>query len=182
MTDDMTSAELDDAEFARVLATMPIPAVDVVGLRRDADEDRFGLVLRESPFDGRLLWTQIGGRVRRGETLREALLRHVHGTLVGATLDLDDDPQPDYVLQFFPVDPPAAPIFGVDPRKHSIGMSFLLEIGGDPDVVPGGEGLELRWFTRAELTAVADDLWPGTGRAVEQLARRRTTTDEGGDR
>lgn len=172
----MTSAELSDEDFAKVLATMPIPAVDVVGLRRDADQDRFGLVLRESPFDGRLLWTQIGGRIRHGETIREALLRHVHGTLVGAVLDLQDDPQPDYVVQFFPTDPRIDRTYGVDPRKHSIGLSFLLEIGGEPDVVPGGEGVELRWFTGAELAAVGSDMWPGTGRAVQHLIHRRIPT------
>ncbi|NRQ48892.1 DUF4916 domain-containing protein [Aeromicrobium stalagmiti] len=175
----MASGELSAEDFARVLATMPIPAVDVVALRRDADEERFGLVLRESPFEQRLVWTQIGGRIRHGETLRDALLRHIHGTLVGAVVELEDDPQPDYVLQFFPTDPRIAPTYGVDPRKHSVGLSFLVEIGGEPDVVPGGEGLELRWFTRAELAAAGQDLWPGTGRAVEQLIARRLPTTKG---
>lgn len=175
----MTSPELSDEEFAQILATMPIPAVDVVGLRRDPDEERFGLILRETPFDGRLMWTQIGGRVRRGETLRDALLRHLGETLTGATVELGDDPQPDHVLQFFPDGAARSPIHGIDPRKHSIGLSFLLELGGDPGVVAGGEAIELRWFTRAGLAEARDDMWPGTARAVDRLiARRFPTTDQ----
>lgn len=144
---------------------MPLACVDFVLVRDASDGVEIGLILRDSPF-GRV-WCHLGGRIGRGETIREALLRHADDTL-GVTLDLAADPQPDHVYQWFPPDgrPADADMvaYGEDPRKHAIGLSFLVRAQGDPE--PRNEGLDFAWFPPARLP---DPLWPGCRSLLDRL-------------
>jgi hypothetical protein len=105
--------------------------------------------------------------VRRGETIAQAITRHLDDALTGAALDLPADPQPDHVYQWFPDDvapsrgrPGHVPglTYGRDPRKHAIGLTFALEASGDPVVRPGGEAIE---FAYHDADALPEPLWPG---------------------
>lgn len=151
--------------YALVEASVPIACVDFVPYRDTARGEReIGLILRESPFGQ--VWCHLGGRIGRGETIRGALLRHADDTL-GVSLDLPDDPQPDYVYQWFP--PENRPMdageltYGDDPRKHAIGLSYV-HASGDP--APQNEALEFAWF---RLDALPDPLRPGCAGLLERL-------------
>ncbi|MGY1774405.1 DUF4916 domain-containing protein [Geodermatophilus sp. SYSU D00804] len=54
------------------------------------------------PGGDRPVWCQHGGRVRQGESLRTALLRHLHETLSDVEIALPTEPQPTHVVQWFP--------------------------------------------------------------------------------
>ena len=159
---DGTVTFLPEALYAQIEQSIPIVAVDFVPL--DAVTARIGLILRESPF-GRV-WCHLGGRVLYGETIEAALRRQAQITL-GVDARLDRDPQPDYVYQWFP--PAVAPIDGTphgdDPRKHSIGLAFIVELVGEPQ--QAGEALDFAYFDVKELP---EPLWPGTRHVVEALS------------
>ncbi|MDE0545387.1 DUF4916 domain-containing protein [Microbacterium sp. C7(2022)] len=155
---------LPDDEYALVERSVPIVCVDFVPVRNPHDgEPEVGLILRESPF-GRV-WCHLGGRIQRGETIHDTLQRHARETL-NTSLLIGVDPQPLRVHQWFPptmhqdlnID------HGIDPRKHAIGLSFLVELEGDPE--PLNEALEFRFFRPGHLP---EPMWPGSARLIELL-------------
>ena len=161
---------LDDATWGAVQRTVPITCVDLLPFRAGGAE--VALVLRATPFGPEPRWCHMGGRVRYGETVRAALLRHLHETVSGAEVALPADPQPDYVMQWFadPVDPGRDGVaYGWDPRRHAVALCFAVELTGEPVPVPGGEALRFGWFETDALDGL--DLWPGTAELVAAMTR-----------
>lgn len=148
---------LPDDLYATIEQSVPIVCVDFVPTRGD----QVGLILRDSPF-GRV-WCHLGGRILRGETIAAALRRHAYDT-VQVDLALANDPQPGYVYQWFPAEvrPDDGLPHGDDPRKHAVGLSFVVDFIGEPQ--PRNEAIDFRWFT-----TLPEPLWPGTARLLERL-------------
>lgn len=160
---------LPDDVYALVERSVPIACVDFVPVRMAPDGRReIGLILRDSPF-GRV-WCHLGGRVQHGETVVGALRRHARDTLdVGVMVE--PNAQPAYVYEWFPPDvaPADGTSHGVDPRKHSIGLSFVVAIEGDP--TPQNEALDFGYFDPA---ALPEPMWPGSAELVGLLQRQST--------
>lgn len=137
---------LPEDEWVRLQAVIPIAVVDVVPIAPDDVPLRVGLIRRQTPHQGER-WNLVGGRIRRGETVSEALRRQVAETLGGrASVDVADDIQPHYVAQYAPeIRPP----FSYDPRKHAIGLTFALRIDGE--IAPRGEAVGFEWFDAKAL-------------------------------
>lgn len=168
------SAWVDAQTWEAVQQAVPILCVDLLPTRLAADSEwQIGLIKRQTPF-GRPMWCQIGGRVLHGETLREALVRHLETTLSDVPSGFSSDPQPDYVMQWFPTEQKPGdpgPRFGLDPRKHAVALSFLMQIEGEPVPVAGGEALEFSWFPLASFSEGERELWPGTEWLIRALTR-----------
>lgn len=158
---------LPDELYAQVERSIPLICVDFVPVRQVEGRTEIGLILRESPFGQ--VWCHLGGRISRGETITDALQRHARDTL-DTDLVLGADPQPSHVYQWFPpADTPESTqqlAHGVDPRKHSVGLSFTVELAGEPS--PRNEALDFSWFGPAELP---DPLWPGCQDLLYSLLR-----------
>jgi ADP-ribose pyrophosphatase YjhB (NUDIX family) len=160
---------------------LPIACVDAVLLDDSrGGAPRVGLIKRRTPFGDESLWCQIGGRVWRGETLAEALRRHIEASLVVELPVWPEDPQPDWVMQWFPAalrEP--GEHYGVDPRQHAIAPSFLLNVASEPVVRTDAdsEAEEFSWFPADALPA---NLWPGTGLLIGHLLRSRESSVHGG--
>jgi ADP-ribose pyrophosphatase YjhB (NUDIX family) len=155
------------AELYRTIEqSMPITCVDFVPVRDGADGLEVGLILRASPFGE--VWCHLGGRILYGETVSDALRRHASDTLAVA-LDLPADPQPAFVYQWFPDDlrPHDGGDYGRDPRKHAIGLSFVVKIAGRPS--PRNEAIDFSYFS---VDALPKRLWPGAGQLLERLISR----------
>ncbi|HAN24115.1 MAG: DUF4916 domain-containing protein [Microbacterium sp.] len=164
---------LPDGLYAQIEANMPIACVDFVPVERaEGRISRVGLILRESPH-GRV-WCHLGGRVRRGETLRAALERHSLET-IGLELDVSVNPQPDAVFEWFPssIAPADGTVFGDDPRKHAIGLAYVLGMPFE-GASPRGEALDFASFDPTNLPA---DLWPG----CRELFTRLGITERAGN-
>lgn len=151
--------------YQQIEQSIPLACVDFVPVRERSQGKEYGLIQRDSPFG--VVWCHLGGRISRGESIREALLRHADDTL-GVGLDLPTDPQPDYVYQWFPPsDRPADAAgftFGDDPRKHAIGLSFIVRALGDPQ--PRNEAHAFEWFAFGDRPT---DLWPGCVALLDRL-------------
>jgi ADP-ribose pyrophosphatase YjhB (NUDIX family) len=144
--------------YQTIERSIPIVCVDLLLTRHASDGMEVGLIKRRSPFGE--VWCHLGGRVHYGETIRQAIDRHLTETVGPVTPKLDQDPQPNYVYQWFPEDatPPAELSFGRDPRKHSVALSFAFEVDGTPAAVPGGEALQFAYWP---VTDLPEPLWPG---------------------
>ncbi|MGI9112982.1 MAG: DUF4916 domain-containing protein [Gaiellaceae bacterium] len=137
---------LPDEQWEWVQTVLPIAVVDVMPLH--ADKQRVGLIRRETPHQGER-WNLIGGRVAHGESLVLAIEREIREALGDrARVDLSDAGQPLYVAQYGPW---RAEPFSFDPRKHAIGMTYLLPVAGP--LTACGEALSFAWFMAMELPA-----------------------------
>ena len=145
---------------------VPIVCVDVLPMRTGHGADEIGLILRDTPHQGRR-WCLVGGRVFRDESLVDAVARHLWGTL-GAEIrfDLHPDAQPIYVSQYFTTERDGAL---VDPRQHAVAMNYCIEVSGP--VVAQGEAHEFRWFDRLRLPA-AYEFGFGQDRVVAECLKR----------
>jgi hypothetical protein len=54
----------------------------------------------------------------------------------------------------------------MDPRRHSVGLCFVLPVDGEPVVVEGGEALGFEWFEPSGLCDLEGQCWPGTISAI----------------
>ncbi len=131
---------LSDDEWAKIQTLLPIAVVDIVLVAED-DHPRVGLIQRDTPHQGRR-WNLIGGRIRFGEAIGEAMAREVRETL-GAELHvrLPDASRPHYVAQYGPM---KRGDFLDDPRKHAVGLTYVVPAWGAP--VPQGEAFAFHWF------------------------------------
>ena len=151
--------------YSTIEQSMPIACVDFIPVRTVGDGRReIGLILRDSPFGE--VWCHLGGRVNRGETIVQALRRHARDTL-DVDLAIASNAQPDYVYEWFPPDiaPTDGTAHGDDPRKHAIGLSFVVDLIGTP--APRNEAVDFSWFER---DAWPHAVWPGARFLAEVLA------------
>ncbi len=156
---------LDAEDLDAVRDKVPMVYVEAVPVRTDhlGQVQRVGLLLRVKA-DGTISRSIVSGRVLHGETVREALWRHL-------TKDLgpDSDPQlppapvPFTVVEYFP--DPARTGFH-DPRQHAVALEFLVPIAGE--CVPSQDTLEFTWLTCEEATSplVATEMTGGQDRVV----------------
>lgn len=155
---------LPDDLYAQIERSMPIACVDFVPIRTASDGTReVGLILRDSPFGE--VWCHLGGRVNRRETIVQALRRHARDTL-DVDLVIEPNAQPAYVYEWFPPDiaPADGTLHGDDPRKHAIGLSFIVELAGEP--LAKNEALDFGWCASEEMPK---PLWPGSERLFRAL-------------
>lgn len=157
---------LSPADWERAQATLPIPHVDIVVLRRRGGTVQAGLILRDTPHQGRR-WNLVGGRMQHGESLGAAIRRELTAALGDdVAVAVEEDEQPHFVAQYAP---DAGWPFLPDPRKHAVALTYALEIKGS--VRPRGEALDFRWSPLAALPARPS--WGfGQDRACDACLRR----------
>ena len=139
---------LSESEWQEAERNLPILCVDVMPLRLDKDHSKIqiGLILRETPHQGRR-WCLIGGRVLRGEILFKAIQRQWIDAL-GESLPFGE------VINNFPqiveYRPDALPGRPHDPRKHAVSATY--EFWTDGEGHPQGEeAIDFKWFEFATL-------------------------------
>jgi ADP-ribose pyrophosphatase YjhB (NUDIX family) len=147
-----TSGPLPYWRYRLVLGQLPIACVDVLPVRETDGGFEIGLIKRHDR-DRQLRWAMVGGGVHRGETVGEAIARHVRITLGDAArAELPcDEARPHAVGQYFP-EPRAG--YGHDPRKHAVALSYWAHLSGS--VVPLDEAVAFAWFPADEIPSAAD--------------------------
>ncbi len=138
---------LPEQDLASVRERVPMVYVDAVPVRVNhlGTVERVGLLLRPRP-DGSISRAVVSGRVLYGETVRDALWRHVTKDL-GPDVDplLPTSPQPFTVAEYFP-DPTRTGYH--DPRQHAVSLAFVVPVAGD--VTAQQDALQFTWLTPAE--------------------------------
>lgn len=83
----------------------------------------------------------------RGESLSEGVQRQVAEALGRhIKLFIRTDQQPLYVAQYSPA---RRRPFVLDPRQHSVGLTYAVEVDGIPN--PGKEAIQFEWFKIASV-------------------------------
>lgn len=150
MRDDVLDTQtgwLPAEDLAEVRDRVPIVYVDAVPVRLDhlGKVEKVGLLLRAMP-DGTISRAIVSGRVLFGETIRDALWRHLTKDL-GPEADphLPPGHAPFTVAEYFP-DPSRTGYH--DPRQHAVSLAFVVQITGNPE--PQQDALDLSWVTPGE--------------------------------
>ena len=126
---DTQTTWLSPEDIETVRGQVPIVYVDAIPVRLDmaGNVTEVGLLLRAMP-DGTVSRAVVSGRVLYGETVRDALLRHLARDL-GPAADprLPPSPAPFTIAEYFP----DADITGFhDPRQHAVSLVYLVPVDG----------------------------------------------------
>ena len=156
---------LSTEDLADTRERVPLVYVDAVPVRVDhlGRVDRVGLLLR-ARADAAISRAVVSGRVLVGETVREALWRHLTKDL-GPDCDpaLPASPSPFTVAEYFP-DPHRTGYH--DPRQHAVSLAYVVPMAGTCE--PGDDALQFTWLTCAEACSapVAAEMGGGQDRLV----------------
>ena len=164
-TPDPNPGWLGEDELAAIRRRLPLLYVEAVPVRVDGmgRVAEVGLLLRVGP-SGTIARTIVSGRVLYGETLRDALFRHLEKDLGPMAFpQLPPSAVPFSVAEYFP--PPSPSQFS-DERQHAVALAYVVPVTGTCD--PRQDALELTWMTPEEAAAdaVANEMEGGRGALV----------------
>ncbi|MFN8126358.1 MAG: DUF4916 domain-containing protein [Candidatus Nanopelagicales bacterium] len=147
MSADMTETQgtwLSDDDLRQARDQLPVVYIDAIPVRVDdrGQVTEIGLLLAPGP-DGLLSRMFVSGRVRKGERIRDALLRHLEKDLGPLALPrVPASPQPFTVVEYFP-DPSVTGF--VDERQHAVSLAYVVPVDGE--CRPSQQALDLAWLT-----------------------------------
>jgi ADP-ribose pyrophosphatase YjhB (NUDIX family) len=156
---------LSDIELAEARRRMPILYVEAVPVRTDGlgTVIEVGILLRATPL-GEMTRTIVSGRVRYGETVRDALFRHLENDLGPMAFPLlPPQPNPFTVAEYFPM--PGLSAFH-DDRQHAVSLAFVVPVTGTCE--PRQDALEVTWMAPQEAAsdALAAEMEGGRGTLI----------------
>lgn len=165
-TPDPNPGWLGDDELAAIRRRLPLLYVEAVPVRVDGmgQVTEVGLLLRVGA-SGTIARTIVSGRVMYGETLRDALFRHLEKDLGPMAFpQLPVSPVPYSVAEYFPAPSPSQ---FTDERQHAVALSYVVPVTGTTD--PRQDALELTWMRPEEAAspAVAAEMEGGRGALVK---------------
>ena len=143
---------LSEDELNFVRGRLPVVYVEAVPVRLDGlgQITEVGLLLRGTP-EGGMTRSFVSGRVRYGETLREALFRHLENDLGPMAFpQMPTTIVPTQVAEYFPM--PGISAY-VDARQHAVSLVYVVPVTGTCN--PRQDALEVTWMAPAE--ALAED-------------------------
>ncbi|SRR5690554_1377809 len=158
---------LSEFELADARRRLPMLYVEAIPVRTDGvgQVTEVGMLLRSTPM-GEMTRTIVSGRVRFGETVRDALFRHVENDLGPMAFPLlPPQPTPFTVAEYFPM--PGVSAFH-DERQHAVSLAFVVPVSGTCE--PRQDALEVTWFSpeAAASDAVSAEMEGGRGTLVKQ--------------
>lgn len=157
---------IPDELYARIQSLIPIVTVDLLLFRRrDSAGVRpvleAGLIQRwypDSKHPEKLVWCVVGGRLHRGESVDAGLRRQAYETLgpALAQLNLPDSGSraPDRVVEYLP--DPTRSDGPFDPRQHSIGLQFFIEVDGSFEPKVRGDAVAFDWWSHERVSKTAE--------------------------
>lgn len=158
-------AWLSDIELAEMRRRLPIVYVEAIPVRTDGNGavTQVGILLRATPL-GEMTRSIVSGRVRYGETIRDALFRHLENDLGPMAFPLlPPSPTPFTVAEYFPL--PGVSAFH-DDRQHAISLAYIVPVTGTCE--PRQDALEVTWMEPEEAAsdALSAEMEGGRGTLV----------------
>lgn len=135
---------LSEEELVAARGRVPFVYVEAIPVRLDGmgQVTEVGLLFRATP-SGEMTRTFVSGRVRYGETIREALFRHIENDLGPMVFpQLPATLVPAQVAEYFPI-PGISPF--VDERQHAVSLVYAVPVTGECN--PRQDALEVSWLS-----------------------------------
>lgn len=143
---------LTEIELAEARRRLPILYVEAVPVRTDGmgAVTQVGILLRATAM-GEMTRTIVSGRIRYGETVRDALFRHLENDLGPMAFPLlPPQPVPFTVAEYFPM--PGLSAYH-DDRQHAVSLAFVVPVTGTCQ--PRQDALEVTWMSPEEAASDA---------------------------
>lgn len=158
---------LEDDVLGAIRGQVPMVYVEAVPVRVDhlGRITHVGLLLR-AQANGSISRAVVSGRVHFGETLRDALWRHLNKDLgPEAAPSIPPGVAPFTITEYFPEPHESG---AHDPRQHAVALGYLVPCDGE--YRPSQESLDLAWLTPGEAMspAIAEEMSAGHGRLVRR--------------
>jgi hypothetical protein len=158
---------LTDLELAEIRGRLPLLYVEAVPVRVDGlgQVTEVGVLLRANAV-GEMTRTLVSGRVMYGETIRDALFRHLEKDLGPMAFPLlPASPVPFTVAEYFPL-PGISPF--TDERQHAVSLAYVVPVTGTCE--PRQDALEVTWMTPEEAVteSIAAEMEGGRGVLLRQ--------------
>lgn len=160
-TPDPNSGWLSEEELAETRRRLPLLYVEAIPVRVDGlgQVTEVGILLRANA-QGAMTRTLVSGRVMYGETLRDALFRHLEKDLGPMAFPLlPASAVPFSVAEYFPF--PGTQFS--DERQHAVALAYVVPVTGTCE--PRQDALELTWMTPSDAAsdAIAAEMEGGRG-------------------
>lgn len=158
---------LTELELAEVRGRLPLLYVEAVPVRVDGLGlvTEVGVLLRANTV-GEMTRTLVSGRVLYGETVRDALFRHLEKDLGPMAFPLlPASPVPASVAEYFPM--PGITPFS-DERQHAVSLVYVVPVTGTCE--PRQDALEVTWMTPEAACGpdIAEEMEGGRGLLLRQ--------------
>lgn len=162
--DPESSGWISDSELELVRRRMPILYVEAIPVRVDDSGvvEHIGLLLRANS-DGMITRTFVSGRVHYGETVRDALMRHLEKDLGAMAFpQVPINLSPFTIAEFSPM--PMTELY--DERQHAVALEYIVPVSGE--CAPRQDALEVTWVTPedAKDPDLLDELEGGRGKIL----------------
>lgn len=144
----MSQTYLSDNDYSLVTASVPIICVDILPVRKvESGKWQVGLIQRATGSQkGKL--TILGGRIYHSESIEGSISRHLKTDLQINNFayfeNLSDD-KPFMVQQYFQAESSDSHVYGFDPTKHALALTYLLKISETPK--PVQEASDFFWIS-----------------------------------
>lgn len=168
--DDVPTADdnpgwLSDIELEEARRRLPMLYVEAIPVVTDGagQVTSIGVLLRSTPM-GEMTRTIVSGRVRYGETVRDALFRHIENDLGPMAFPLlPVSPTPFTVAEYFPI--PGVSAYH-DDRQHAVSLAFVVPVTGTCE--PRQDALEVTWLSPEEAgtDALSAEMEGGRGTLI----------------
>ena len=143
-------AFISDEQYKLVTDSVPMVCVDVIPVRQRPHGWQIGIITRATGAEvGK--YALLGGRVYHNELLDDAIARHIKTGWNLSSYSLwpgNSIEHPFYIQQYLHDSAARLPL-GFDPSKHSVAMTYLIELTGEPQ--PSNEARAFHWITLAEI-------------------------------
>lgn len=161
-TPDPNPGWLSDVELAEARRRLPLLYVEAVPVRVDGlgQVTEVGVLLRATDV-GQMTRMLVSGRVLYGETIRDALFRHLEKDLGPMAFpQLPASPIPFQVVEYFPL---AGISAYTDERQHAVALAYVVPVTGTCE--PRQDALEVTWMSPAEAASsgVSEEMEGGRG-------------------
>ncbi len=144
MVKEATNSYVSNELYKQITDAFPVICVDVVPV--DIKHGLIGTITRATGRDANKL-ALVGGRIRKNETISQAILRHIQtdlGLNNFSFLPTNSEDAPFLVQQYGHGNAKTEKFECYDPTKHSIGLTYIIEIKETPE--PKHEASEFHWL------------------------------------
>lgn len=164
-TPDPNPGWLSDEELQEARRRLPILYVEAVPIRLDAigQVTEVGTLLRANTA-GEITRSIVSGRVMHGESVRDALERHLEKDLGPMAIpQMPASPVPFQVAEYFPLQ--GGGLY-TDERQHAVSLCYIVPVGGD--CLPRQDALELTWLSpeAAASELISEEMEGGRGSLI----------------
>jgi ADP-ribose pyrophosphatase YjhB (NUDIX family) len=142
---------LSEKDYRFITSSVPIVCIDVIPVRLNESHIELGAIIRKTGTESGKI-ALIGGRIVKNESISDAIRRHLKKDLNVSDFKyspLNSEDNPIIVQQYQHSTLESSSVICFDPTKHSIGLTYLIEISQEPK--PANEASKFLWLKQGDI-------------------------------